>query len=186
MIKAPRNSAKNVYVQGLKVNGKTWTSTALPHKLLAKGGTLEFDMGPKPSKWGSGKKAGPTSITRGDAAPSPQRDVTEPGGSPLLDNTSGTAAELTPAPLTVRKGAEATSYTLTSDDRTKAPGGWKLEGSHDGESWRTVDRRAGETFRWDKQTRVFEIDRPGRYERYRLTPDKEGARLAEVELLARP
>ncbi len=186
VIKAPRNSAKNVYVQGLKVNGKTWTSTALPHKLLAKGGTLEFDMGPKPSKWGSGKKAGPTSITRGDAAPSPQRDVTEPDGSPLLDNTSGTAAELTPAPLTVRKGAEATSYTLTSDDRTKAPGGWKLEGSHDGESWRTVDRRAGETFRWDKQTRVFEIDRPGRYERYRLTPDKEGARLAEVELLARP
>ena len=31
VVKAPKNSAKNVYVQGLKVNGKPWNSTALPH-----------------------------------------------------------------------------------------------------------------------------------------------------------
>ncbi|MGW4750384.1 glycoside hydrolase domain-containing protein, partial [Streptomyces sp. NPDC004290] len=51
VIKAPRNSTRNIYVQGLKVNGKAWTSTSLPHTLLAKGGVLEFDMGPRPSSW---------------------------------------------------------------------------------------------------------------------------------------
>lgn len=30
VVKAPKNSTKNVYVQGLKVNGKRWNSTSLP------------------------------------------------------------------------------------------------------------------------------------------------------------
>ena len=55
-VKAPKNSAKNIYVQGLKVNGKSWNSTALPQDVIAKGGTLEFAMGPKPSAWGSGQE----------------------------------------------------------------------------------------------------------------------------------
>nr|WP_241265473.1 GH92 family glycosyl hydrolase [Streptomyces boncukensis] len=183
VVKAPKNSAKNVYVQGLKLNGKRWKSTALPHKLLAKGGTLEFDMGPRPSKWGTGKKSGPTSLTRGKRAPSPARDVTEPAGSPLLDNTSDTAAEVTGTPLKVQKGAKVTSYTLTSSDGKKAPKGWTLEGSRDGKRWREVDHRASESFRWDKQTRVFELRKASRYRQYRLVPDTKGARLSQVELL---
>ncbi|MDJ1133628.1 GH92 family glycosyl hydrolase [Streptomyces iconiensis] len=184
VIKAPRNSAKNVYVQGLKVNGKKWTSTALPHKLLAKGGTLEFDMGPKPSKWGTGKKAGPTSITKGDKVPSPQRDVTVPdAGNALTDNTSDTGATVTDTPVKVEKGPRVTSYTLTSDAKEKAPDGWVLEGSRDGKKWKAVDRRKGETFRWDKQTRVFDVAKPGHYDRYRLVPRRDGSRLAEWELL---
>ncbi|NSC24440.1 glycoside hydrolase family 92 protein [Streptomyces albus subsp. chlorinus] len=183
VVKAPRNSAKNIYVQGLKVNGKRWRSTALPHELLAKGGTLEFAMGPKPSKWGTGRDAGPSSLTRGDAVPSPQEDVTEPGDSALTDDTSQTAADLTDAPVTVREGARVTSYTLTSDDHRKAPGGWRLEGSGDGKRWHTVDRREGETFRWDKQTRVFSLPHRSGDRHYRLVPDRAGTRLAEVELL---
>ncbi|NUS90383.1 MAG: glycoside hydrolase family 92 protein, partial [Streptomyces sp.] len=31
VVRAPKNSARNVYIQGLKVNGKPWNSTALPH-----------------------------------------------------------------------------------------------------------------------------------------------------------
>ncbi|MEU5835753.1 GH92 family glycosyl hydrolase [Streptomyces diacarni] len=184
VIKAPKNSAKNVYVQGLKVNGKKWRSTALPHKLLAKGGTLEFDMGPKPSKWGAGPGQAPTSLTKGDKAPSPQGDVSEPGNSPLTDDTSDTAAEAGDAPVAVERGSRVTSYTLTSDDHADAPTGWKLEGSRNGgKTWHTVDRRKGEAFSWDKQTRVFSLRHAGHWTSYRLVPTEPGSRLAELELL---
>jgi hypothetical protein len=43
-----------------------------------------------------------------------------------------------------------------------------------------LDSRSGETFKWRKQTRPFKIDRPGRYERYRL---EASGTLAEIELL---
>ncbi|GAA2639629.1 GH92 family glycosyl hydrolase [Streptomyces axinellae] len=184
VIKAPRNSAENIYIQGLKVNGKKWTSTALPHRLLAKGGTLEFAMGPQPSKWGSGKNAGPTSLTKDDKVPTPKSDVSQPDAdNPLLDNTSDTTAAVTQAPVTVERGSRVTSYTLTSAAKDTAPGSWVLEGSRDGKTWTPVDRRSGETFRWDKQTRVFDVTEPGRYDRYRLVPDGRAGELAEVELL---
>ncbi|WP_069993423.1 MULTISPECIES: GH92 family glycosyl hydrolase [Streptomyces] len=185
VIEAPKNSAENVYVQGLKVDGKRWNSTALPHELLADGGTLEFAMGPKPSKWGSGRDAGPTSLTRGDRAPTPVADVSEPGDSPLLDDTSDTAADAASGTVPVAGGARVTAYTLTSDDHTEAPGGWRLQGSRDGKRWHTLDRRADETFRWDKQTRVFTLPRSAHYTRYRLLPATEGSRLGELELLGR-
>ncbi|MFE9389130.1 GH92 family glycosyl hydrolase [Streptomyces sp. NPDC006784] len=183
VVEAPKNSAENVYVQGLKVDGKRWNSTALPHRLLADGGTLEFAMGPKPSKWGSGRDAGPTSLTRGDRAPTPDGDVSEPGDSPLLDDTSATAADAASGPVPVADGARVTAYTLTSDDHTEAPGGWRLQGSRDGKRWRTLDRRADETFRWDKQTRVFTLPRSAHYTRYRLLPATKDSRLGELELL---
>ncbi|CAM5633610.1 hypothetical protein SANTM175S_02398 [Streptomyces antimycoticus] len=95
VIKAPRNSERNVYVQGLKVNGKAWNSTALPHSVIARGGTLEFAMGAKPSAWGTGKNAAPSSIAKDDKVPTPRHDLTVPsGGTALLDNTSGTEAAL--------------------------------------------------------------------------------------------
>ncbi|MFG7946544.1 GH92 family glycosyl hydrolase [Streptomyces cacaoi] len=185
VIKAPENSAKNVYVQGLKVDGKKWKSTALPHRLLAEGGTLEFDMGPEPSSWGSGKRAAPSSLTRDDKVPSPRRDVSVPGDSPLLDDTSDTDGDAASGPVPVTDGARVTSYTLTSSAKEKAPDGWVLQGSRGGK-WHTVDRRSGETFRWDRQTRVFDLPHPGTYDRYRLVPRGSGKRLAEFELLGRP
>ena len=55
--------------------------------------------------------------------------------------------------------------------------------SEDGQEWEVVDKRAGQTFAWDKQTRVFTIDDPGTYAHYRLVP-QGAATLAEVELIA--
>ena len=182
VIKAPRNSARNVYVQGLRVNGKAWKSTALPHDLLARGGTLDFAMGAEPSAWGSGKDAAPSSVTKDDEVPSPPGDVTGTDGGPLFDNTSDTSGALTDAPVELKEAAEVTSYTLTSADRTAAPTGWTLEGSTDGTHWKPLDRRGGESFTWDHQTRVFAVDRPGEYRHYRVVPAGKGE-LAEVELL---
>ncbi|MFE1773109.1 GH92 family glycosyl hydrolase [Streptomyces sp. NPDC059008] len=185
VIKAPRNTPRNVYVQSLRVNGKPWNSTALPHKLLARGGTLEFGMGPKPSAWGSGKKAAPTSLTQDDSIPAPEADLTRPDGSALFDDTSDTAAEFTTAAVALTDRERATSYTLTSAVKGDAPTSWVLEASRDGRRWTQVDRRRAESFTWDRQTRVFQISRPGAYRHYRLVADGRPT-LAEIELLGTP
>ncbi|WP_282700320.1 GH92 family glycosyl hydrolase [Streptomyces sp. CC219B] len=182
VIRAPRNSARNVYVQGLRVNGLPWTSTSLPHSLLAKGGSLYFDMGPRPSSWGTGKNAAPVSITKDDKVPVPRADVLKGEGA-LFDNTSATAATVTSVDLPVPREAEAVQYTLTSSGHEEAPTGWVLQGSADGTEWTDLDRRSGEPFRWDRQTRAFSVADPGAYRHYRLVLDGESA-VAEVELLA--
>jgi predicted alpha-1,2-mannosidase len=182
VVKAPKNSAKNVYVQGVKFNGQRWTSTSLPHSLLSRGGVLEFDMGSKPSSWGTGKNAAPVSITQDDKVPTPRADVLKGDGA-LFDNTSATDATVTSVDLPTSAAAKGVQYTLTSSsDRAKAPGGWVLQGSSDGTTWTDLDKRSGESFTWDKQTRVFSVAHPGSYTHYRLVLDSE-ATLAEVELL---
>ncbi|MGW2771162.1 GH92 family glycosyl hydrolase [Streptomyces olivaceoviridis] len=182
VVRAPGNSAKNVYVQGVMVNGRPWKSTSLPHSLLSKGGVLDFFMGSKPSAWGTGKDAAPVSVTQDDKVPAPRADVLK-GDGPLFDDTSATSATLTSADLPAQGDVRPVQYTLTSGaDRTKAPAGWTLEGSTDGTTWRTLDHRSGETFTWDRQTRAFTIAAPGTYTKYRLVLDGEST-LAEVELL---
>ncbi|MER5936353.1 GH92 family glycosyl hydrolase [Streptomyces sp. NPDC001928] len=183
VVKAPKNSTRNVYVQGLKVNGVPWKSTSLPHKMLAKGGVLEFDMGPRPSSWGTGKNAAPVSIAKDDKVPTPRADVLKGVGA-LFDNTSATQESVTSLDLPVSESAKAVQYTLTSpSDRTKAPTGWKLQGSNDGTTWQTLDERSGQSFTWDRQTRAFSVGSPGTYGKYRLVLDGEAV-VSEVELLA--
>ncbi len=181
VVKAPKNSAKNIYVQGLKVNGKTWNSTALPHETIARGGTLEFAMGPKPSAWGSGKNAAPVSITQDDKAPEPRHDLIKAEG-PLFDNSSATSAQVRSVELPVASKTRAVQYTLTSAARATAPAGWVLQGSDDGTTWRDLDKRSGQSFAWDKQTRAFTVAQPGSYAKYRLVATGSGT-LAEVELI---
>ncbi|MEU6391013.1 GH92 family glycosyl hydrolase [Streptomyces sp. NPDC046939] len=184
-IKAPKNSAKNIYVQGVKVNGKAWNKTSLPHSVVAKGGTIEFAMGAKPSAWGTGKDAAPVSITQDDKVPSPRKDAITGSGA-LFDNSSATSASAAGSvELPVgAEGTKAVQYTLTSADKASAPTGWKLEASADGTSWKTLDQRSGESFTWDKQTRAFTVPKPGSYKQYRLVFTGGAATVAEVELLS--
>ncbi|HEU4426425.1 MAG TPA: GH92 family glycosyl hydrolase [Pilimelia sp.] len=130
VVKAPNNSRGNVYVQGLKVNGKSYGKTYLPHDVLAKGAVLEFTMGSQPSSWGTGAGAAPLSITTGDEVPRPLRDAvvasngtaTGSGGTDvagLFDNTSATRVNFegqTPWAQYQFTGPQqtATHYTLTS------------------------------------------------------------------------
>ncbi|MFV0127219.1 GH92 family glycosyl hydrolase [Streptomyces sp. HMX112] len=182
VVEAPDNSAHNVYVQGLRVNGRAWNSTALPHALIARGGTLEFDMGPSPSAWGTGEHAAPVSITRDDRVPAPRRDLLAGPGA-LFDDTSATQAAVTAVDLPLAAPARAVQYTLTSAAKGTAPTTWVLEGSDDGAEWTELDEREGESFTWDRQTRVFTVDDPGTYRHYRLVTAGGAAALAEVELL---
>ena len=184
MIKAPENSARNVYVQGLKVNGLPWTSTSLPHSIVSQGGTLEFDMGAEPSAWGRVQGRGPGVDHAGRRGALRRRADVVVGEGALFDNTSATNATVESVELPIAGDAKAVQYTLTSADRGEAPTGWVLQGSRGRHrpGTATLDRRSGESFRWDRQTRVFSVAFAGSYARYRLVLDGEST-LAEVELL---
>lgn len=213
VINAPENSKENRYVQSLKINGKKYTHTSLSHEILGKGAVLDFEMGPKPSKWGSKEQDLPKSITPGSTdgsalAPQPMKDLTdglnagekgiatdsEGGHTDLLfDNTSGTRLTMeskTPwIQYRFKEGKQkAQMYTLTSGTTTGAdPRSWVLKGSNDGKKWTILDRRSDERFRWRQYTRAFTIQHPGKYSFYRLEVTSNGGHattsLAEMELL---
>jgi predicted alpha-1,2-mannosidase len=204
VVRAPQNSARNVYVQGLQVDGRSWDKTYLPHSVLADGAQLTFDMGPRPSGWATRGDSAPPSLTGGSKPPRPLRDATGKHGgvatsssggdvAKLFDDTSGTEAqtgEWVEYAFAGDARRDARFYTLTSGESsaTEDPLSWTLKGSNDdGVSWAVLDQRSGETFRWRSQTRPFKVARPGQYERYRLevTANGGGAKttLAEIELL---
>lgn len=49
-LRAPRTSRENVYVNGVKVNGKSRSALTLAHAELAAGGTVDFEMGAFPKE----------------------------------------------------------------------------------------------------------------------------------------
>ncbi|WP_197288435.1 GH92 family glycosyl hydrolase [Nocardia sp. NRRL S-836] len=187
VVNAPKNSAKNIYVQGVKVNGKAWNKTYLPHDLLANGATIDFDMGPAPSKWGTGADDAPESITKGTEVATPLRDVaTGLSVAALSDNNSATSATVRTADFTPADAKEkAEFYTLTNAKAGPSPTSWELKASYDGKTWATVDKRSGENFQWQQYTRSFKIASPGRYAFYRLEFAGDVA-LSEFELLSKP
>ncbi|HET9738117.1 MAG TPA: GH92 family glycosyl hydrolase [Solirubrobacteraceae bacterium] len=184
VVEAPANSRRNVYVQGLELNGRRWDQAYLRHEDLANGGRLEFDMGHAPSNWGSGRADAPPSLTRGDERPEPLTDLT--GGDdagPLFDNTSGTEAAGSEAAWEFPARERVQFYTLTSGKAEGAdPGDWVVEGSRNGQSWTVLDSRRGEQFRWRSQTRAFKLSRTDDYSAYRIRFARP-ATVAEVELL---
>lgn len=203
VINARNNGADNVYVQSLRINGLSYNKTYLPHELLMKGAVLDFEMGPEPSDWGSAPDAVPPSMTTGDDPPKPMWDITgtvlgaeswsggsEPSG--LFDDSSNRNTIVSPTMWVryslARSRAAVRAYTITSGWRPGDPRDWVLEGSNNGTTWTVVDERAGEEFRWRRQTRPFLVADPGEYGHYRLTVTAstgDGAlTLTEVELLA--
>lgn len=204
VVNAPNNSTANIYVQDVKVNGKKQRGLSVDVAALAKGGTIDFQMGSRPSSWGSGKNDAPPSLTKGDDAPKPLQDVTGPGlgtatatggqdASKLFDDSSTTQLTFTSATPQItwafRGGKQKPKYyTVTSGAAAGDPADWRLQGSNDGLTWTTVDSRTGQVFPWRNQTRPYSIDKAGRFAQFRLAVTKTvGAaqtNLAEVELLA--
>lgn len=58
-------SDKNIYIQAVTLNGRQYEKSYLRHQDLVKGGTLVFEMGPRPNKaWASAREAAPYSMSR--------------------------------------------------------------------------------------------------------------------------
>ncbi|SMC71884.1 alpha-1,2-mannosidase, putative [Kibdelosporangium aridum] len=186
VVNAPKNSKQNIYVQGLKVNGKPYDKTFLTHDMLAGGATLDFDMGPKPSAWGSGADAVPPSLTTGTEVAKPLRDTANLTGA-LFDNTSQTEATASVVEFKPARPHDVVEYyTVTSGKTDTAdPKAWVLKGSFDGKNWAIVDSRANESFQWRQQTKPFKLAKPSRYTQYRLE-FAGAATVAELEFLAKP
>jgi predicted alpha-1,2-mannosidase len=200
---AKHNSPDNVYVQRVRLNGRTWDKASIGQSDLARGGTLEFDMGPRPSDWGTSRHAAPPSITKGGAPPTPLHDaVTSDSGEAassagdadaLFDDSSATEGDLGGGAPWVEyrfdTPRQVSFYTLTSaGEAGHDPQSWVVQGSDDGTRWTTLDRRSGESFTWRSQTRPFKLERNGEYARYRMAFSGAGAggvHLGEVELLTR-
>lgn len=196
-VNAANNSPRNVYVQSLKLNGKPWSRTWLRHADIAGGATLDFVMGPEPSRWGSGADDAPPSLSAPGQRPSPLHDLLGAGAQAaladgdalpaLIDDDATTVATLEDALtllLTPRGEGRATLYTLTSGNRAIAAAGWTLEARSAGGRWKQLDARSGERFDWPLQTRPFRIADPGRYAEYRLRLQApQRLQLAEIELL---
>jgi predicted alpha-1,2-mannosidase len=52
-MRAESLSDENIYVQSVKLNGRSWNTPFLPYRELKNGGTLVFTMGPQPNPaWG--------------------------------------------------------------------------------------------------------------------------------------
>ncbi|MFT4093481.1 MAG: glycoside hydrolase family 92 protein, partial [Niabella sp.] len=59
-ISAENVSEKNIYIQNVKYNGGKYERQYITHSMIMQGGSLEFDMGPKPNKrWGISAQSKP-------------------------------------------------------------------------------------------------------------------------------
>jgi predicted alpha-1,2-mannosidase len=206
VITAPNVSSSNRYVQSLKLNGKAITRSYLLHSEIADGATLEFAMGPNPSQWGTGIDDVPTSITQGNAKPSPLQSLlpakaydvtasTAGKSANVFDRNSGTEWKSTSGPAWIeaslqsgKKGSVVKLYTISSVAADgQDPASWALKASKDGTIWVTLDERKGETFKWRQQTRPFALKNTEVYSKYRLEFGGTSAvTLSEFELLAEP
>jgi predicted alpha-1,2-mannosidase len=200
-VRAPGVSDTNRYVQSLTVNGQPWNKLTLPHELLARGATLDFVMGPKPSAWGTGADALPASLSPEGSKPAPLVDLTSTGGKAfgsarggeldkLFDNTSDTVGHLAAKDAVVgwhfAHPVSVEMLTLTSGAKAGDATGWVLEGSTDGKRYEEVDKREGQVWPWRKATRAFAVGTPKPYAWYRLrlvAGDTTGIDLGEVEFL---
>jgi predicted alpha-1,2-mannosidase len=181
VINAPNNSSTNVYVQSLTLNGKPYNKTYISQSQLDQGAVLDFNMGPRPSKWGTAPQDAPPSVTVGNARPVPVHELSGTWNASqgsdtgaLFDKdvtTQDTFDSETPWIEDKLAGARqrVTFYTLTSGAATGGdPSSWVLFGSNDGRHWTTIDTQAAQTFPWREQTRPFKVAHPGTYLYYRL------------------
>ncbi len=170
----------------------------MPHELIARGATLDFVMGPQPSRWGSGVDDVPRSLTARGQRPQLLHDLLGSGAKAtladgralpaLVDDDAATTVGLgggATIALTGLSNGTPTMYTLTSGDGRIQGGEWTLEARNGNGHWTVLDQRSGEAFESARQTRPFRIARPGRYSEYRLRLAAPGRLpLAEIELLA--
>ncbi|HWC80998.1 MAG TPA: GH92 family glycosyl hydrolase [Pseudonocardiaceae bacterium] len=203
VITAHGNSARNVYVQSMSLNGHPVKQTWVTNDDLARGGRVDFVMGPRPSAWGTAPQDAPPSVS-GPGGPDPQHDFTGPGlgtvtasggadANALVDNTSATVATL-PASggsigYTFPAAHDVEQYTVTSGPAAGAdPASWTLLGSADGAHWTVLDQRQDQSFAWRGETEVFTPARTNtayRYFRLDVTaqPGAPNTSIAEIELL---
>ncbi len=82
VIRAERHGRDAFYVQSVRLNGAAHTRTVLAHDAILAGGTLVFELGPRPSRWGTRDEDRARTAVEGVAirssAPTPPRSRSKP------------------------------------------------------------------------------------------------------------
>ncbi|SDM68800.1 GH92 family glycosyl hydrolase [Actinacidiphila guanduensis] len=97
-VNAPKASAGNIYIQGLKVDGHSSDKPWVPASFTTHGGTLDYTLGATAdTRWGSAAKDAPPSFRDGEApffaAASPASVKIEPGSSATTSLKLSTIAD---------------------------------------------------------------------------------------------
>ncbi|XBH20901.1 GH92 family glycosyl hydrolase [Jonesiaceae bacterium BS-20] len=201
-INAPGAGVQNkIYVDGVTINGKQIDDVTFDGSLIRAGGTLDFKMSDTPSKWGA------KDLNEKLEVPTTLVDAFKPGFgaitaadstniSALVDDNmrSNVVFDENSTEITWKSASGpvfAHQYTVTS---TTGPGvgtpeSWILQGSTDGVNWTELDKRSGQEFKFNTQTRPFTVKtQGGAFTQFRLTLNSaEGTKLglAELELFAK-
>ena len=135
----------------ISVNGKPHGRTSINSEIFTTGGTLDFKLGAKPSKWGTGAEDGLPSLTRGDEVAEPLADTTRADlaksssgvdVSALFDNTSATEVRFetaTPSVTITFRGAKKRAGVLHAYRRIDG-GGPVIVGAGGPQQWFELDR----------------------------------------------
>lgn len=121
-INAPGASATTYYVKSLKINGRSYNTLSVPFSTLAKGASLDWTLGTKPTGWGKAPQDAPPSYGAGT--------------HPVIGFLSSPQVTVAPgATTTVKIGAQnTTSREQTVTVRVSAPPGLSV----------TLDSRTGD------------------------------------------
>ncbi|MBQ8895071.1 MAG: GH92 family glycosyl hydrolase [Clostridia bacterium] len=198
-ITAKNNSAENVYIQSVTVDGKPYNSTTISHSDFINAKEIVFEMGSAPSDWGKNQGA-QDSLTTGNEVAEPMEDLLDHGtvtlsagdATAVTDNNGGTYTTLgTTASLTVSYESPkiVEMYTISNYTSTeKVPTTAALYGSNDGSIWTKLDERTDITFKWSRYVEPFAVANETAYKYYRLdlSTTASAMEISELELYGHP
>ncbi|MGM9636467.1 MAG: GH92 family glycosyl hydrolase [Eubacteriales bacterium] len=208
-IVAKNNSLENIYVQSVTLNGEQLDRTFITHEEIRNGGELIFEMGPKPSDFGS---VAPTSLTTGDAPAAPLVDLVSPtvkvvpavketteaveedtvyttvaGIAATCDNTSKTDARIPAGTKVTYSFKDAKSVgilTLTSSIDPETLSKVTLYAAVNGGQWVKLNDYNNIVFKWQQETIPFLTGSEESYNHFMLE-FTDSCAIAQIELLGR-
>lgn len=193
-IEAPAVDRAHRFVRSVRIDGRPWHGTFVPHAVVAGGATIVFELSDRPEAWGTGVDAEPPSLTAPGRRPTMLRDLTADAechasagarGRPedVIDGDASTpGVELAPGQFVeLRTTADDVPEILTVTVATSGRYRFRLECAAD-DDWEAV-ASVDATFLWHLQLRPFLLPaRTGR--RWRIVAESS-LPLRQLELLVR-
>ena len=196
VVTAENNSAENVYVQSMKIDGVPYYDCFITHEELLKAKEITFVMGSEPSEWGVGsdfasatgrrEKLNTAEDYSKEAAKS-YTSVTS-GANLFVDNSSSVATVSGSGVVnfTFAEPKKVEMITVASGRTQNMTIDIKLYGSESGEegSYAELINERGVNYQWTQYVRPFKVAEPAEYKYYRLELSGNGSfQIGEVELL---
>ena len=196
VVTAENNSAENVYIQSMKIDGVPYYDCFIAHEDLLKAKEITFVMGGEPSDWGIGSDC--ASVTGKREKLSTAEDFTKEATKSYSGITSGSSlfADSSSTPASVSGNGridfafaepkKIEMITVTSGRTQNINIGIKLYGSATGEEGSYIEliNKQGVGYQWTQYVRPFKVAEPAEYKYYRLEISGNGTfQIGEVELL---